>query len=72
LAVPNIPGVYQLQITVEGDSSKPVQYNSFLNFLTALEHNRRTAQVSTVSIAPSASNPNLLSFTLTLEEYIKP
>ena len=72
LAVKNIPGVYQLQITVQGDPNRPVQYGSFLNFLTDLEHNRRTAQVSTVSISPSPGNPNLLTFTLTLAEYIKP
>jgi len=72
IAVPSIPGVYQLTIIVDGDPNQPVKYSSFLNFLTALEHNRRTAQVNAVSIAPSASNPNLFTFTLTLNEYIKP
>jgi hypothetical protein len=71
-AVPKIPGVYQLQITVEGDSNKPVAYGAFLNFLTALEHNRRTAQVSAISIAPSTNDTSLFTFTLTLNEYIKP
>lgn len=71
-AVKNIPGVYQLQITVQSDSAKPVSYSSFINFLSALEHNRRTAQVSTISIQPNANNHNLLGFNLTLNGYIKP
>ena len=70
--VKNIPGVYQLLITVQGDSAHPVPYNQLIGFLSSLEHNRRTAQVSTISMQPSATNPNLLTFTLGLSEYIKP
>lgn len=72
LPVKNIPGVYVLQITVQSDSNKPVAYSSFINFLNALEHNRRTALISGITLQPSAGNPNLLTFTLTLNEYIKP
>ncbi|HTB49266.1 MAG TPA: hypothetical protein VK712_04245 [Verrucomicrobiae bacterium] len=72
LPVTNIPGVYDLQITVQGDPNKPVQYSSFINFLSSLEHNRRTAEISTITIAPSSTNANLLTFALTLNEYIKP
>lgn len=71
-AVKNIPGVYQLQITVVGDPAKPVDYDKFVSFLAALEHNRRTAQVSTIAIQPNTVNRSLLTFTLTLNEYIKP
>jgi len=70
--VKNIPGVYQLQITVVGDPVKPVNYDKFVSFLSALEHNRRTAQVSTIAIQPNAANRSLLTFTLSLNEYIKP
>lgn len=70
--VKNISGVYQLQITIQGDSNKPVSYSQFISFLQALEKNRRTAQVNTITLTPSASNRNLLTFTLTLYEYIKP
>lgn len=70
--VNNIPGVYELSITVQGNPNQPVAYSSFINFLNALEYNRRTAEIGTVTISPSASNPNLLSFSLTLNEYIKP
>jgi hypothetical protein len=71
--VKNIPGVYQLTITIVGDPNKPVPYNKFISFLSALEHNRRTAQVSTINIQPVAStDPDDLTFTLSLNEYIKP
>lgn len=70
--VKNIPGVYLLQIVVTGDPNRPVPYDKFINFLAALEHNRRTAQVSQISLIPDVSNRSLLSFNLTLNEYIKP
>jgi len=70
--VKSIKGVYELPITVEGDPKNPVRYDEFISFLSALEHNRRTAQVSTVSIHPDTKDSNYLSFTLNLNEYIKP
>jgi len=70
--VKNIPGVYQLQINVQSDSNKPVAYGEFIKFLSALERNRRTAQVSTITIEPSTANRGMLSFNLTLNQYIKP
>lgn len=72
LPATGIPGVYQLTITVTSDSNNPVQYSSFINFLAALEQNRRTAQVTSISLTPTADNPNYLTFTLSLNEYIKP
>ena len=71
-SVKNIPGVYSLLITVQSDPSAPVEYSSFIGFLSALEHNRRTAQISTITLQPKTSDRNLLTFTLTLNEYIKP
>lgn len=70
--VKNIPSVYQLTITVTGDTQKPVRYNEFITFLDALERNRRTAQVTSVTLQPDTNNRNLLTFTLTLNQYIKP
>lgn len=72
LPVKNISGVYSLAINVQGDPNKPVRYNSFINFLSSLEHNRRTAQISAITLQPSNTSSNLLSFKLTLNEYIKP
>ena len=71
-AVKNIPGVYSLLITITSDPSQPVPYNRFIDFLSDLEHNRRTAQVNTINIEPDPENRNQLSFTLTLNGYIKP
>lgn len=70
--VKSIPGVYLLQIIVTGDPNQPVRYDKFIGFLQALEHNRRTAQVSDITLQPNTNNPNLLSFTLTVNGYIKP
>jgi hypothetical protein len=70
--VPNIPGVYQLLITVQGDPNNPVHYSNFINFLNALEYNRRTALINGITLEPASNNANLLTFTLTLDEYIKP
>jgi hypothetical protein len=72
LPVKNIPGIYQLPITVKGDPNQPVQYEAFVNFLSDLEHNRRTAQVESIAIQPDATNSDYLTFTLNLSEYIKP
>jgi hypothetical protein len=72
LPVKNIAGVYDLQITVKSDPNQPVQYNAFIGFLSALEHNRRTAQISAITLQPNSANPSLLTFSLTLNEYIKP
>lgn len=70
--VKNIPGVYVLQLTVQSDPNRPVSYDSFVNFLRALERNRRTAQITSITLQPKTNDPGQLSFTLTINEYIKP
>jgi cell division protein FtsL len=70
--VKNIPGVYQLVIIVTSDTNRPVSYANFVQFLSDLEHNRRTAQVSSITLQPDITNRNNLTFNLTLTEYIKP
>jgi len=72
LPVKGVAGVYNLQLTVTSDSSKPVPYSKFITFLDALEHNRRTAEVSSISIQPNTNDRSTLSFSLVLQEYIKP
>ncbi|HEY9712613.1 MAG TPA: hypothetical protein V6C72_04040, partial [Chroococcales cyanobacterium] len=67
--VAGIKGVYNLQITLQSDTTTPITYTQFLSFLQGLENNRRTAQVSSISITPLASNRNYLSFSLILNEY---
>jgi hypothetical protein len=71
-AVKGIPGVYDLPITVSQDSTDPVSYANFLSFLSKLEKNRRTAVVQSITVQPEPTNPSNVSFTLVLEEFIKP
>jgi hypothetical protein len=70
--VKGINGVYNLQITVQQSDSAAVPYSTFITFLQNLEQNRRTAQVSNISVTPNSKNPDLVAFTLIIDEYIKP
>ncbi len=70
--VKGIPGVYVLPITVKTDDKVPADFHSFINFLDALEHNRRTALVTGIDLHPALKKPGKLLFTLTLSEFIKP
>ncbi|MBL8121266.1 hypothetical protein JNM87_00765 [Candidatus Saccharibacteria bacterium] len=70
--VKGINGVFLLPITITQDSAHAIKYSQFITFLSKLENNRRTAQVSSISIQPDSKNPSLISFNLTVNEYIKP
>jgi hypothetical protein len=70
--VKDISGVYSLEVSIQSDSTAPASYNSFLNFLDALEHNRRTALVNGITLVPEAGDPTKVTFTLNVSEYIKP
>ncbi|MGH7239685.1 MAG: hypothetical protein ACREHG_06420 [Candidatus Saccharimonadales bacterium] len=70
--VVGISGVYQLDITIDSDNNSPISYSSFIGFLQGLEQNRRTSQVNSITINPDPNNNALLTFSLTLDEYIKP
>lgn len=71
-AADGISGVYQMEINVQSDSSVPVPYADLLRFLEQLEQNRRTAQVSNITVTPSTKDPSLVTFTLIVNVYIKP
>jgi len=70
--VKGVPGVYNLQITVSQSSTSAVPYGDFISFLAALEQNRRTAEVASINVQPEDSNPGLVSFTLVIDEFIRP
>jgi hypothetical protein len=70
--VKGLTGVYIQQITITQDASSPVPYTQFIDFLSRLEQNRRTALVSSIILQPQSPNRDMLAFTLTLDEYIKP
>jgi len=65
-------GVYALPITVTNGQNDQVTYSKFIAFLAGLENNRRTAQVTSINITPDNANANLISFSLVVNEYIKP
>jgi hypothetical protein len=70
--VKGMAGVYTLQITITQASADPVPYSSFIDFLSRLERNRRTAQVSSINVQPDSERPDMVSFTLVIDEFIKP
>lgn len=70
--VQGITGVYNLQITITEGGGSTVPYDSFLTFLGKLEQNRRTAQVASISVQPDPKAPDNVSFTLVIDEFIKP
>jgi Na+-translocating ferredoxin:NAD+ oxidoreductase RnfG subunit len=71
-AVKGISGVFTLPITVQVNEASAVPYSTLIKFLQGLEANRRTSQVSNINVTPKADSPGLVSFTLVIEEYIKP
>ncbi len=70
--VDGVKGVYRMEIIVQSDQTNPRPYANLQNFLAKLEQNRRTAQVSQLVITPDAKNISLLSFSLTINVFIKP
>lgn len=70
--VKGLSGVYSLELNVQSRTGTAVPYDRFLAFLDALEHNRRTALVTSITLTPDSKNSNNVSFNITLDEYIKP
>lgn len=70
--VSGIPGVYDLQITITQQNTSLVPYSDFTAFLQKLEQNRRTAEASSISVQPDQKQPNMVSFTLVIDEFIRP
>ena len=69
--VEGISNVERLEITLASDTTKPVLYSDFISFLARLEQNRRTSQVGSINIIPESGKRNYLTFTMTLNVYIK-
>lgn len=70
--VEGLKGVYTMEITIVTDPEDPVAYNQLISYLEKLENNRRTAQVSNISITPSETNRSEVTFSLSLTSYVKP
>lgn len=75
--VPGIPGLYSLELTITPAAGKDVPaaqqvtFPKMLDFLKRIENNRHTAQITQVGIQPASDNQTL-SFTLTINIFIKP
>jgi hypothetical protein len=69
--VDGIKGVYALEINITTTEKDAVSYQSFIEFLEKLESNRRTAHVDKIVIKPTKDR-DALSFSLTLNAYVKP
>lgn len=70
--VDGIKDVYQLDVTVGTDTSQPIRYSQLIDFLARLEQNRRTAQITNLTIQPDKDDRNFLTFNIQLTVYIKP
>jgi hypothetical protein len=79
--VTGIPGLYSLELDIAPESdtntppSKLITYDKMLDFLSRIENNRHTAQISKVEIQPtgaSASSNKGFSFSLSINVFIKP
>lgn len=76
--VSGIHGLYSLGLTITPQTSNTlpeslqVTYPKILKFLKSIENNRRTAQITEVVIQPPTSLNKSLSFTLTVNIFIKP
>lgn len=69
--VAGIKGVYSLEAVITPKGVLP--YAQFLDFLTKLENNRRTAQVTSVKIEPATGgNTEFISFRLNVNLFLKP
>ncbi len=75
--VEGISGLYGIELTITPQSGpavpaeQQVTYPKLLDFLSRIEHNRRTAQITQVNIQPASGN-NFINFTLTTNIFIKP
>jgi hypothetical protein len=67
--VDGLSNVERLEITIA--STREVAYENFILFLQKLEQNRRTAQVSSITITPSGVDKTSVSYSLVLNVYIK-
>lgn len=70
--VKGISGVLALEVNVQQDTNNPTTYPNLINFLSKLESNRRTAQVTSVTVQPTPKDRTKLTFNLVLNIYIKP
>jgi len=79
IPVTGIPGLYSIQLTITPETgpqvpaAKQVSYAKVLDFLSRIENNRRTAQITQINIQPVGSaGSGQINFSLTVNIFIKP
>lgn len=79
--VPNIPGLLGIEVSLSqidrkgGSSGDGVTYKQLLDFLEAVEKNRRTLQIKTLQILPFRNATGVVggySLSLTMNIFVKP
>jgi Na+-translocating ferredoxin:NAD+ oxidoreductase RnfG subunit len=69
--VEGIKGVYSVELSIEPVGE--VNYYKFIDFISKLENNRRTSQVSRIRIdQPANKNSQNIDFSLTINIFVKP
>lgn len=71
-AVDGIPGLYQMEVNVQGQAGQTLTYQRFISFLKRLEQSRRTSQVNSLTVTPNSTDRNVVSFNLIINVYLKP
>ncbi len=68
--VPGMQGLFELDLSVQ--ITQDASFNQFISFLEGLEQNRRTSQVTSVSITPDQNERGQVSFSINLGVFIRP
>lgn len=71
IEVEGAKNLYAMEIETQSDKAKPVRYDQMLRFLELLENNRRTAHVTNINIQPSDGDRSRVTFSLTLNLYVR-
>lgn len=69
--LPELKGVYVMSIDIGIAGDKPVTYDQILSFLKTLESNRKTAQVTNISISPN-KRVGYYDLQISIDTYVRP
>lgn len=70
--VKGVSGLYVMPITVAAGGGNPSRYTNVMGFVQALQSNRRTANIVSISATPDKEDRSLISFSIIINAYIRP
>lgn len=70
--VKGVSGLYVMPITVAAGGGNPSRYTNVMGFVQALQSNRRTANIVSISATPDNEDRSLISFSIIINAYIRP